>query len=1236
MENQKHIIQQQVVEVNFYDKKLAQDVFKEISQLSKTTLGDLTNSLLDKTANADTYIRIDQLELDIGTLNYPIDNIEFAKRYEEELEKALTNYLIKHKGSQTLSSNEESTQNFIASYAQLLTHFLVKGVLPWWASGDTLTKPDKTFFALLNQNPQQLKELLIKNGKQENVRQRLVKQFTETIITEIIHCIEPTEANFIILYHQNISEVQRKQQIIQTQEATFKQALWYFILTYLFVDMGGNFERKMLVKSTLTQMAAHFNISYHKLLYLLTEILESHTDLLQTTYSLPTLIQELKQETDVSLTLNDKIVLGNFIETKIIENPYKALEYYLFFGSLPAEYIQYSPERISILLEEQIKKHPHQFKNLIDTKRKSIEFINRLMSVASQTAVLGIIEIAEPSQSDFIINYYHTTVSLQRKKSIIKTEESEFKKSILQFILSFLFIEHGALFNTKIFVESNVRQLAQHYNTNYKTLLVLLTQSIGEEFATISKNSSLFFIFTEILKDELNKETIPTSSLNATHTLNSDNKITVTEIKDSLIVKDVIIFWLINGYMPWWSSELNQISPLQLLQKLVDTDPVDALYVLKIALQYGIGNNVSLNSVSAPLIKILQNIPNAQLPLELLNELQELSTEINHPISKDVIQNYILQAIFKTYHLKQFNYFDPQLFYTILQQHINKATGISETLISEHINTILKHYNKQVFKNSQTTNDNLQYDNNSSSPLKSPFEKNKISKNEFEFNESLYLNEFSFLNDSNSTLDISLTNMVNKAYDILAYYLIHQQLPSYIKLNNEFTISQLIHRLVIIVFEQDHNLLRNLWQQTNNSIAAKMSLHQSFSIANQQQSHNVANLLKDYEEKDTLHYLKQVSLLPHSSESITELIYYISQQSDAITQKSMHKQFLLLANASKHYASIYKGKVFTDLINTLSNTTLTTLINHYNYLLSLAINDSFERESLLLYFREFSFNWVAQSNPANSNEFFSQFLVFLNQRKNWDIKRLYQQITKLPDILINLNDLKLKAITLNMQQDAEIYITHKNYQQNTIDMVKKALLKHPEYMAAQKENNESPNKLKSEEETKINEGEKIYITNAGLVLLHPFISTLFTRVGLLENGVFINDEAKFRAPHLLQYLVNFSEENPEQELILNKVLCGIEPDEVLEFKITLTELEKQTANELLYVVTQQWEKLKNTSIDGLQTTFLQRDGALSFSSEGWTLIVEKKAFDVLLQTLPWGLSFIKNSWMNQAIFVEWN
>jgi hypothetical protein len=37
----------------------------------------------------------------------------------------------------------------------------------------------------------------------------------------------------------------------------------------------------------------------------------------------------------------------------------------------------------------------------------------------------------------------------------------------------------------------------------------------------------------------------------------------------------------------------------------------------------------------------------------------------------------------------------------------------------------------------------------------------------------------------------------------------------------------------------------------------------------------------------------------------------------------------------------------------------------------------------------------------------------------------------------------------------------------------------------------------------------------------------------------------------------------------------------------------------------------------------------------WALIVETKAYDVLLDTLPWRISMIRLSWMTDMLAVQW-
>ena len=58
-------------------------------------------------------------------------------------------------------------------------------------------------------------------------------------------------------------------------------------------------------------------------------------------------------------------------------------------------------------------------------------------------------------------------------------------------------------------------------------------------------------------------------------------------------------------------------------------------------------------------------------------------------------------------------------------------------------------------------------------------------------------------------------------------------------------------------------------------------------------------------------------------------------------------------------------------------------------------------------------------------------------------------------------------------------------------------------------------------------------------------------------------------------------------------------------------------------------------MDNFREAFLQRNSILYPESTGWLLKVEKGSFDMLLDSLPWGKSMVKLSWMKKLLRVEW-
>ena len=116
-----------------------------------------------------------------------------------------------------------------------------------------------------------------------------------------------------------------------------------------------------------------------------------------------------------------------------------------------------------------------------------------------------------------------------------------------------------------------------------------------------------------------------------------------------------------------------------------------------------------------------------------------------------------------------------------------------------------------------------------------------------------------------------------------------------------------------------------------------------------------------------------------------------------------------------------------------------------------------------------------------------------------------------------------------------------------------------------------------------------YVNNAGIIILCPFLPSLFDRLQLTEDGEFKNENTKNRAVSFLHYLVMGDSVIDEYKLALNKLLLGIPLDQTIFKFADIIDLEKDNMKSLLNAVIQHWKPLGHTSIDGLRETFLQRE-----------------------------------------------
>ncbi|MEL6534015.1 MAG: contractile injection system tape measure protein [Bacteroidota bacterium] len=164
-----------------------------------------------------------------------------------------------------------------------------------------------------------------------------------------------------------------------------------------------------------------------------------------------------------------------------------------------------------------------------------------------------------------------------------------------------------------------------------------------------------------------------------------------------------------------------------------------------------------------------------------------------------------------------------------------------------------------------------------------------------------------------------------------------------------------------------------------------------------------------------------------------------------------------------------------------------------------------------------------------------------------------------------------------------------------------------------------------------------YLQTGGLVLLWPFIRSLFSQVGLLQEGgkAFLSPESQARAVLLLYYLATGQTEAVEPELPLCKLLCQWPMEEPLPVQFTPTEQEEAQVQELLTSALRPSERLAASGPESFRGNFLVRDGVLRAPAPDWVLHVDPKPYDVLLSSLPWQWSMVRLPWMEGLLHVSW-
>lgn len=162
------------------------------------------------------------------------------------------------------------------------------------------------------------------------------------------------------------------------------------------------------------------------------------------------------------------------------------------------------------------------------------------------------------------------------------------------------------------------------------------------------------------------------------------------------------------------------------------------------------------------------------------------------------------------------------------------------------------------------------------------------------------------------------------------------------------------------------------------------------------------------------------------------------------------------------------------------------------------------------------------------------------------------------------------------------------------------------------------------------------ISNAGLLLLWPLLPQLFSQLGLWDGEQFVSDAARSQAECCLDRLV-WGESNPaDEQVTLNKLLCGISHLKPTLSANPLDVLQQQHVDNWLIAIGQQlpgWQKL---SLVDIQQLFLQRAGEITTEEMFLQIRVRSEPYDYLLRDWPWPMTLATLPWTEQPFTIEWS
>lgn len=1161
------------------DEGFARNLYGKWDDFCRTSFVQVADSVLSGFERPQEMIYVEKLDIDLGVIHEEDFYTAFPRLLEENLKNIFKEYLSdpERHGGRVITTGQ--------GCLEWISYYFLHGCLRW-DTPEELRSPAKLFSEVMKGEREGLSCFLQRERHLESLRRRLVMQFDDDTIEAVISLTEQHNAKFICTYARFMIASYPcllRPGIIRRE---YREALWLLVLAYLWSENKGTFSRKQLVKRTIEGLAAHYGMDFYLLLGLLMQGVKEDMIHREEGQGLLYLLSELGREDrgpySVSVERQELWIayLKGHAGEGINEYPGKSGDMRSFLSSPQA-----CRKFLSLLTEPEIEK---------------------------------LVRLVMPEEGDYIVLYAHRLEKEKEQGMFEGKAGGEFRLVKWEFIFTVLSEFPASGFDRKCFAERVLRHLAGHYGLNYIDLIGYFYRE--KDFLPEKLRSTVTELYRElagnIFSEVISERPVPGVSEEGraqlirilSHPLSCRSFLSRLEEEK--------IFRLVHIVLPAESRFI------EVYARRLEQEKERGMFEGKAGTDFRI--------IKWEFIFLAAFSGSSSHKYMVASVLQQLSA--HYGLDYSGLLDYFYR------HLPQ-EYPELQTVITELwQEGRNRETLPQLALLDRELREI------RMLESFLATG----------IPGISPKELHTF---------FVALSESApnrLLETIRRSVDCCWVDCphINETYgylyaSVILWYIRRQNVrfPGYMALlplleavvNGKAAIGVAFLRRLLagIVNGREQEVLTLIL--SGGSLPDKPVCDADIAYVRYLLSHCEAKQIGDFiREHKTLfrkiffsssEILREVILLTEHSGKVFIFLCKLYGEK-AVTELIARNGGGSHGNRSllQHLA---ENRVLQDVIFVMEGALLGDAGVLQKEWQDMSLAGQKQVISSFAGHRQLQRLWIYRNGSVVLRKVFAE-LMWLQRRLPFylDEDKLLNRLTEYTlRSYGNFSEFELFAhfweFLLALVDDRQLQIMNKILADNASG--------YSGFLAVK---NTSQNKTIART-TIINTSDNIeeklfYINNAGLVLLSPWFPMLFEKLDLLKDKKeFTGAEAQIRAIFLLQSLLFRENEFEEHTLLLNKILTGWESDDPLPLAQERSVQERELPEEMLKGVLQNWDKLKNTSVDGFRQSFLAREGKLDEKEDSWVLTVDERGYDVLLDSVPWGYKFVKYPWMKKPLNVIW-